>query len=391
MAMMSYWRPIATALIILSSHLATTLPVDGAWDHVHGDSANTGFARVSTRAASSPFRDVPLGRLALGAGPVIGPSGTVYVANVEGGVLAFLPDGSPAWHKSLPDRALASPVVDAGGSLYVTSVHRERDPSSGGARTVSTLHKLSGDTGDAFWSVPLPWPGADPPSRKFGGPVAAAPPSIWRSGSIEVVVMPVTHTYPGGVELRLLAFGPQNGALLGNTVVSSKHVDMTGSGPDLSDREWACLLALAVNKAAIPICLGPSYNEPYLCSGLCIGESWPMPGVAIASDLRVGPPSVIVSDELSQDTVGYRFAPGAGFTESWRIHDRGRRRTSTPTALPDGHIVMGTQDGDGDRGRVTFVGPRGVPPLADVNVSRILAAPTRLATGLIAAIESPAG
>jgi hypothetical protein len=52
---------------------------------------------------------------------------------------------------------------------------------------------------------------------------------------------------------------------------------------------------------------------------------------------------------------------------------------------------MGTQDGDSDRGRVTFVGPRGVPPLADVNVNifRVLAAPTRLGNGLIAAIQLP--
>jgi outer membrane protein assembly factor BamB len=390
--MISYWRPIVTALIILSSHLATTLPAAGAWDHVHGDSANTGFARVSTRAAISPFKIVPLGRLALGAGPVIGPSGTVYVANIEGGMLAFRPDGSPAWQKSLPGRGLASPVVDSGGSVYVTGVHRGHHPS-GGVRNVSTLQKLSGDTGDVVWSVPLPWPGADPASSPPGGPVAAAPPSIWRSGSIEVVVMPVTYMYPRAVELRLLAFAPQNGALLGNTVVSSKQFDVTGSGPDVSDREWACLLALAFDKpAVIPLCI--TYNSPFQGGqcGLCIGDkSYPMPGVAIAPDPHGGPPSVIVSDELNQDTVGYRFAPGAGFTESWRVPDRGRRRTSTPTALPDGHIVMGTQDGDSDRGRVTFVGPRGVPPLADVNVNifRVLAAPTRLGNGLIAAIQLP--
>ena len=70
--------------------------------------------------------------------------------------------------------------------------------------------------------------------------------------------------------------------------------------------------------------------------------NWPMPGVAIAD--RANPPLVIVSDWLSRDTVGYRFESGAGFTQVFRVYDSARSRTSTPTVLPDGHIVMGTQD-----------------------------------------------
>jgi hypothetical protein len=71
------------ALITGLAHLITSLPA-GAWDHAHGDSANTGFARVDTAPASKPQQTVQVGPLAPGAGPVIGPNGTVYVANMTG-------------------------------------------------------------------------------------------------------------------------------------------------------------------------------------------------------------------------------------------------------------------------------------------------------------------
>jgi hypothetical protein len=183
--------------------------------------------------------------------------------------------------------------------------------------------------------------------------------------------------------------------LLGNTVVSSKPVEYSG------DDDWfdglglsnlACMLvqgAVAGLAAALnPGCL-IQYHEPIVCSPPCLEALWPMPGVAIAPDQRGGPPLVIVSDESKQDTVGYRFAPGAGFTEAFRVHDPARIRTSTPAVLPDGHIVMGTQDGNGVKGRLTFAGPS-APPLADrKNLSGIAAAPTQLQDGKVVVVQVP--
>src|SRR5262249_7372531 len=130
MAMNPYWRPIGAALILLSSQLATTVPARAAWDHAHGDGGNSGVARVDTAPASKPQQVVQIGTLAPGSGPVIGPSGTLYVANMDGKVLAFHPDGSPAWNRILPVGSgsfLASPVVGADGSVYVVSVRQARD------------------------------------------------------------------------------------------------------------------------------------------------------------------------------------------------------------------------------------------------------------------------
>src|SRR5262249_52892136 len=317
----------------------------------------------------------PLGTLAPGAGPVIGPTGMLYVGTMHGKVLAFQPDGTPVWTKLLPlgDPFLASPVVDAEGFVYLASSRKDEGRTKDGAYThfESRLHKLSGDTGDFAWSVVFPGVATGRAARNTGGPVAAAPPSIWRSGSIEVVMIPALYNYPGGVELRLLAFAPQNGALLGNTVVSSKSVEYSGDGDwfdgfDLSN--LACMLVQGVltgpATALNPACL-IRYHEPIVCSAPCLKALWPMPGVAIEPDRRGGPPLVIVSDEQNQDTVGDRFDPGGGFTAALRLHDAARAQTSTPTALPDGHIVMGTGDSTAlNRGRVTFPGPA-TPHLAD--------------------------
>jgi len=390
-----YWRPIGAALILLSSQLATTVPARAAWDHAHGDGGNSGFARVDTAPAGKPHQVVQIGTLAPGAGPVIGPSGTLYVANMDGKVLAFQPDGSPAWNRILPAGSgsfFASPVVGADGSVYVVSVRQARDHRNGTTftRYDSTLHKFSGG-GGVLWTTPFPVRPVDPPPSPAlaGWPAAVAPPSIWRSGSTEVVVMPVLYRYPSAAELRVLAFSTQSGAVLGNALVASKVFDVTGSGPEVTAHEWLCLVAISRAPLAptvwMPVC--SSYTEPRICE-LCLQDtSWPMPGVAIAADPGGGTPLVIASDALNRDTVAYRFDPATGFTEAWRVHDPARTRTSAPTDMPDRHVVaLGTQEGDGRRGRLSFAGPTGPAhdrPLA----SWVVSPPTRLADGRIAAIE----
>src|SRR5262245_9285899 len=345
MAMNPYWRPIGAALIILSSQLATTVPADGAWDHAHGDGANSGFARVDTAPAGPPRQlNVQLGILSSGVGPVVGPSGVLYVGTADGRLLAFQPDLNPAWNRSLPGRSLASPVVGADGSVYIASVRRTREPSGGGERYDSTLHKFSAG-GGAFWAVPLPVRPVNPPPLPAiaGWPAAVAPPSIWRSGSTEVVVMPVLYRFPSAAELRVLAFSTQSGAVLGNALVASKVFDVTGSGP--GPDEWLCDLHLT------PTCFFIRFKEPKLGGSFLEDTSWPMPGVAIAPDPGGGAPLVIVSDELTQNTIAYRFDPAAGFSEAWRTHDPGRTRTSAPTVFPHfNRVVLGAQEGNGSRG-----------------------------------------
>jgi hypothetical protein len=356
--MTRFRRSMVGAQITGLAHLISSLPAGAVWDHAHGDSANTGFARVDTAPASKPQQTVQVGTLAPGAGPVIGPNGTVYVANTAGKVLAFHPDGTPAWNRILhiPDPYLASPVVGADGAVYATSVRKEHDRDRSGhlnqvfTRYESTLRKFTGD-GGVLWSVRLPVVPKDPPPSPSlaGWPLATASPSIWRSGSTEVVVMPVLYNYMSSVELRLMAFSTESGAVLGNTVVGRRMAEITATGPDLTASEALCLAAVLAHVAAVFAvpCLF-HYNEPLVCNACLSDIGWPMPAVAIAPDRRGGPPSVIVSDEPNGDTVGYTFNLATGFAESFRVHDPARRRTSPPTVLPDGHVALGTRDSDRD-------------------------------------------
>jgi outer membrane protein assembly factor BamB len=78
-----------------------------AWDHAHGDPANTGFIDVKTAPAAAPVRVVRgLGLSAPGSGPVIGPDGTVYVGNNTGELRAFRPNGDLKWQARIPGRGI---------------------------------------------------------------------------------------------------------------------------------------------------------------------------------------------------------------------------------------------------------------------------------------------
>ncbi len=98
----SLTRTIVAALIAAVTLLATVPPANAVWNHAHGDSTHTGFADVVTAPARTPKRFVQLGPTAPGAGPVIGPDGTVCVGNMQGWLQAFHPDGTPAWKRQLP-------------------------------------------------------------------------------------------------------------------------------------------------------------------------------------------------------------------------------------------------------------------------------------------------
>jgi hypothetical protein len=62
---------IAVAALTVGVLLGSALPASAAWQHAHGDSANTGFARVDTDPADSHNPVTQLGPLAPGANPVL--------------------------------------------------------------------------------------------------------------------------------------------------------------------------------------------------------------------------------------------------------------------------------------------------------------------------------
>ncbi len=225
----------AAAALLLSSLPATSKtllpdPVPDAWQRPHADGGNTGFANVVTRPAVKPSLSIGhIGAFGVGAGPVIGPDGTVYVGTLQGKLLAFHPDGTRAWDRQLDagQSILASPVVASDGSIFVVSqsifTDTRVDPPF--TRPDSTLHKFLPGGGYA-WKMPFPESGTKLDVPNGSGGTDAAP-NIWRYNGEEAVIVPVfyrSHTAPTR-EVRLLAFSASGGAVLGDAQVEHPRPD----------------------------------------------------------------------------------------------------------------------------------------------------------------------
>lgn len=329
------------------------------WDHAHGDAANSGFADVVTRPALKPSATVPgLGTFASGAGPVIGPDGTVYLGNEQGTLWALHPDGSFYWKQQLgPGQSIqASPTVDSDGSIYVVGerTYTDHRVSPAARRTDSTLYHIA-PTGGGLWTRQFP--------EHFGGvPQAAsrgatsAPPNIWRDGAQAAIIVPVAYkVLGGGMELYLLAFPPDGGAPREQTVSYQGQAVSADDGGLLGTVGCAltlCFLAPGFHPTTIPpdpIDLLPAHLTP------------PMAGVGIFTFAGGGLPWVIVNDPWQQ-TIGYTFSPAGGFTEMFRKTDPARGYAASPMLLPDGHSVTAASDADADgldNGHIVFTGPNG--------------------------------
>jgi hypothetical protein len=150
-----------------------------AWQYAHGDSANTGFEMVGTAPATAPSTLQPLGSIAPGANPVVGPNGDVYIGNLEGELRAFHADGRPYWTRkinNLQGGFYAAPVVGADGSAYAVSSVHYTDHQDGQTKHVyeSYLHKFSPDGAWVFWK-PFPVSSLYP---FVGRGATTAPPNI---------------------------------------------------------------------------------------------------------------------------------------------------------------------------------------------------------------------
>jgi hypothetical protein len=206
---------IATAAAWTAPALAAT------WDHAHGDAANSGFADVVTRPALRASATVPgLGSFAPGAGPVIGPDGTVYLGNEQGVLWALHPDGSFYWNQPLGSgqSIQASPVVDSDGSIYVVGERTYTDHRVNPAvrRTDSTLYHIA-PTGGGLWIRPFPEHFTGTPEAASRG-ATSAPPNIWRQGSQAAIIVPAAYKVLGGWRL------PRDHRLLYYPVLSSSRV-----------------------------------------------------------------------------------------------------------------------------------------------------------------------
>src|SRR3954468_25032675 len=89
------------ALLFITAFTAIASTGHAAWQNAHGDNANTGFEMVDTAPARMTSMQQPLGSIAPGANPVVGPSGGIYIGNLEGELRAFHADGAPYWTRRL--------------------------------------------------------------------------------------------------------------------------------------------------------------------------------------------------------------------------------------------------------------------------------------------------
>jgi hypothetical protein len=325
---------MAAAAALLLSSLPTTAktlrpdPVPDAWQRPHADGGNTGFANVVTVPAVKPSQTaIHLGDFGVGAGPVIGPDGTVYVGTLQGKLIAFHRDGSRAWDRQLDDgqQILASPVVGSDGSIFVVSqsifTDTRFDPPF--TRPDSTLHKFLPGGGYA-WKVPFPEYGTKLPVP-YGSGGTDAPPNIWRYNGEEAVMVPVLYKnrLTHGHEVRLLAFSASGGAVLGDAPVGTYVQTVTGSS-GLCD---TFMCGLGGGFTGPTPNNDPNYVVPYdLRVPLAAAAIYTLPGG--------GTPWIVVSDNL-EDIVGFTFSAQSGFTEGFRAHDESWQLVGTPMVTPD--------------------------------------------------------
>lgn len=355
-------RTAFSAALQFSLAAAIALYATGAaaysWERPHSVGSNSGFFDTTSIPATAPIKTIEqLDGLAAGAGPVIAADGTVIIGTAQGKVMAFHPDGTLWWSRSIPRQMIvASPVLDSEGSIYVVGVEDYTDHRVSPAVRVqkSTLHKFTLGGG---WLYQTPFPGYSA--------VTTAAPNIWKYNGTEVIMVPITSTIPntGAYETHLIAFST-TGQVMGDVAVGYESPELTG-GIDIS---WDDILGLL-----------PPYG---FTSQPVPGRKflWPQPTVALFTYAGGGTPFIIVADAL-QDLVGYTFS-NFTFQEVFRVHDEGAFRFfgSTPLVTPDGHTVVGTPAG------IRFAGPNmnALPVVKNVSTKT---APTQLASGKVAVVD----
>ncbi len=306
------------------------------WETAHGPPDNTGFVDVVTKPAEYAIKTVgDIGTIAPGAGPVVAPDGTVYLANEQGKLMSFKPDGTPGWSRTIAagQRIVASPAIGSDGSVYVIGVSVSRDHRGGKTvnRVDSALHVFN-STGGYLGQTVFP--------DHNGGGGTTASPNLWRFNGTELVIVPAVYRREvgAGIDIRLLAFS--SGALV------------------LDQRATTIIPEIVTTDEPSPLCW-----VPILGTGVCLlmdatgfpasdgrqsrdASVPPFPPVGIFTNPLGGTPFILVSDHF-QDLVGFTLSGGA-FLESFRVHDGNRFMRSAPAILPDLHAIIGTEDLDSD-------------------------------------------
>ncbi|MBX7201171.1 MAG: hypothetical protein K1X51_17525 [Rhodospirillaceae bacterium] len=333
-----------------------------AWETAHGPTDNTGLVDIVTKPAEFAARTVSdIGTIAPGAGPVVAPDGTVYLANQQGKLMSFKPDGTPGWSRNITagQQIVASPAVGSDGSVYVIGVSVSRDHRGGKTvkRVDAWLHVFN-STGGYLGSTQFP--------DHDGAGGTTASPNLWRFIGTELVLVPAVY----GTDVRLLGFSTGGGLVLDQHAVNVSP-DIFGGWDPFSE---------------FPASDGQNGrdNQP---------PSFQPVGVFI--NPQGGTPFILVSNG-NHSVVGFTLSAGA-LIESFRIDDDNRFMRSAPAILPDKHGIIGTEDAEQtstsgphgtNTGGVVFTGPN-LNKLAPVaGLGAINATPTHLSDGRTALIST---
>ena len=355
---------INSTLLAAVALLAFTAPAARAWERPHGDGANSGFADVKTLPAKSSIAAIgSIGDFAPGAGPVVAPDGTVYLANQQGMVMAFHPDGKPYWSRNIAtgESIVASPVIDSQGNVFVVGIKSKSEPHAQD-QMVTSLNKFTASGGYVFRQE----------FPQHGGGTTTAAPNIWRYNGNEAVIVPITYDLPAGYETRLMAFST-NGGLLSDTRASVSIPTVTGSS--------------GLPNAVVYMCAVPPFLTCLLIHGFTAPNRpdpdpivEPAPTAAVFTYAGGGTPFIVVADGL-MNVVGFTF-DGSTMTEVFRVTESDKyfhSFISTPMVTPDGHTLVSSSSG------FRFLGPN-MTKVTNISGVYSFAPPTLLPSGKVAVI-----
>jgi len=369
-------RPSIAGIAAAAILSAVATSVASAWERPHADGPNSSFVEVETIPAERPLTVTGLGTFAPGAGPVIAPNGTVYLANQQGQVMSLQADGTRGWTQQITPgfTITAPPVIDSEGAVYVIGTRMVQNNQVNPPRkTYSAILYKFLPSGLRIWQQDFP--------VEFDGPTVTAAPNVWRHQGDEAIMVPMDYPnrLTGGYDTRLVAFA-KDGAIIGNIKVKSVVYQATGSSsiplyclvPPIT---LSCLFGADFNPSGLPVEQDPA---TYLPEDLAI----PRPGAAIFTYEGGGTPFILVSNQF-QDLVGFTFS-NRQFQEIFRVHDEGRRLLSAPMVMSDGHTVISTVSNDG-KSSIVFAGPN-MNAWPAIKGPASQASATRLADGRLAIV-----